>query len=189
MLQQDVKVTCSKCRNRLVLTADRTCVLCGFPQPVPKTLPQPVVTPIRAVPAEKRSPMMKEAITASYQALGLKQTAIDFNVKPSTLVMRLKRWGVPLHGRGWKPANAMHQNSGATKVASRAKQQLAHGTNGAHLAWDEVLGYLEELERLVTQSSSVCGDNVETKAYHTGRLEMVRTLRLLVRRPGSLSRM
>lgn len=181
-------LTCMKCQRRLVLTPEGACVLCGFATP---TLQDPVgdgshISPIfakRTLMGRPDDPIsMREAIAQCYHRQGLTRTAIQFGVKPSTLVMRLKRWGVELHGRGWKPGNEPltieMPNAGEGKpVASRKYPAAAPG----RFSLENVVKQLDELEDVITQTANVESKSIEVKGFQRGRLEMLRLIRVMVR--------
>jgi hypothetical protein len=121
---------------------------------------------------------VREEIVRSYHVYGLVQTGEDFGIKPSTLVLRLKKWGVELHGRGWKPAHVRPRP---------AAQGPAGAFNGAmpeearRQVLDGLASQLDELERVVSAASQSCGRGETAKGYHAGRLEMLQVVRMLVR--------
>ena len=162
-------------------------MICGFapiPDQPPRVLPEPMrpLAPARSVP-DVEEPATRAAIVRSYDAYGLIQTASDFGIKPSTLVLRLKKWSIRLHGRGWKPSHL--------KPVDKSGERKAFSMNGAsqdpavaRLALVNHLNrQLDDLEAAVHRSLEACSSSGEPmKSYQAGRLEMLNVVRLLVRR-------
>ena len=177
---------CPKCRTRLVLTSDSTCIICGFSVQPPQMAPAKVLAPlpptpmpIRTVPsAASIDPGLRDKIINSYQSYGLVQTAEDFNIKPSTLVLRLKRWGVALHGRGWKPSHGKENGAAASTNGNGALH--ANGVHPAALL--TLLTHLDTLEKAVLESIKV---SAQPKDFQAGRLEMIQSVRVILGRDGS----
>ncbi|MBI3744354.1 MAG: hypothetical protein HY261_08735 [Chloroflexi bacterium] len=177
---------CPKCRTRLVLTSDSTCIICGFavqpPQLAPAKVmapPPPAALPMRTVPsAASIDPGLRDKIINSYQSYGLVQTAEDFSIKPSTLVLRLKRWGVALHGRGWKPSHG--KENGASVSANG--NGVVH-TNGVHAAaLFATLKHIDQLEKAVLEMVKESG---QPKDHQAGRVELLQSVRVMLGRDGS----
>ena len=176
---------CPKCRTRLVLTSDNTCIICGFSVQPPQAAPvkvapvtSPMPLPIRTVPsAASIDPGLRDKIINSYQSYGLVQTAEDFNIKPSTLVLRLKRWGVALHGRGWKPSHGKENGASATANGTNGH---ANGVHAAALF--ATLQSIDDIERKVLDLIHVDG---QPKDHQAGRFEMLQTVRVILGRDGS----
>ncbi len=177
------KSECRKCRARLVLTREGNCMICGCPaEPATeagRSAPKPMKAPIpfRPMPSPE-DPAVREDIVRSYHVYGLVQTGEDFGIKPSTLVLRLKKWGVDLHGRGWKPDHvrprpAAHGAAGAPRAmpVEEARRQVL----------DSLASQIDELERVVGAAAQSCGRGETAKGYHAGRLEMLQVVRMLVR--------
>ena len=158
-------------------------MLCGFAvaPPVERAEPMRVPTPsvpLRPVPSDGDD---RVAIHASYEVYGLVQTAKDFGVKPSTLVLRLKKWRVRLHGRGWKPRGVKIKSDGANGDSHKQSSDSPAVEMARRSLLDRLTQQLDELERTVQTSLGACGSDEAIKTYNAGRVEMIQIIRLIVR--------
>ena len=187
MTVQAVQARCRKCGSRLVATKEQSCMICGFAiedvlsiaaPPAVKLQPKPIA--IR--PPAVFDPSVKEAIMKSYEVLGLVQTAEHFGIKPSTLVLRLRKWGVTLHGRGWKPGQGHGEGKMNGTTDSLSFDGMRTGFDPSKPPVIEVIGTrLGELEEVVVRAAEFCGRANAARAYHAGRLEMLQQIQVMVR--------
>ena len=189
MTVQAVQPRCRKCGSRLVTTIEQACIICGFPTeeamaklsatPAVKLVPKPVA----ARPPAVFDPGVKDAIVRSYETAGLVQTAEQFGIKPSTLVLRLRKWGVVLHGRGWKPGQTPGENGrmhGAGEALHPFESPVSRADLGKTAVFDVLGNRLGELEQVVARAADSCGKAKDAKSYHAGRLEMLQTIKVMV---------
>ena len=188
MTVQAVQARCRKCGSRLVITTEQACIICGFPTeeatklaavPSMKLVPKPVA----ARPPAVFDPSVKEAIVKSYESAGLVQTAEQFGIKPSTLVLRLRKWGVALHGRGWKPghAHADGKMNGVSDLPHPFESPVSRADMSKTALFDVIGNRLGELEQVVVRAAGSCGKASAAKSYHAGCLEMLQTIQVMVK--------
>jgi hypothetical protein len=189
MTVQAVQPRCRKCGTRLVTTIEQACIICGFPtEEAAKLAASPAIKlapkPVAARPPAVFYPSVKEAIVKSYETAGLVQTAEQFGIKPSTLVLRLRKWGVALHGRGWKPGQAQGENGklhGGGEVLHPFESPVSRADMGETAVFDVLGNRLGELEQVVVRAVDSCGKAVREKSYQAGRLEMLQTIKVMVK--------
>lgn len=188
MTVQAVQARCRKCGSRLVITTEQACLLCGFPTeeatkfaavPAMRLVPKPVA----ARPPAVFDPAVKEAIIKSYETAGLVQTAEQFGIKPSTLVLRLRKWGVSLHGRGWKPGHGHGGGklNGVNGVMHPFESPVSRADMSKTALFDVIGSRLGELEQVVVRAADSCGKARAAKSYHAGRLDMLQTIQVMVK--------
>jgi hypothetical protein len=157
-------------------------MICGYPAEqgvAAAPAAKPMAPPIPLRPAQDGSePSLRDAIVESYHVYGLVQTGHDFGIKPSTLVLRLKKWGVDLHGRGWKPSHVREKRGGGVATVSGAE---GIAQDAQRLILDSLAGPMDELERAVAASAQACGGGAAARGYHAGRMEMLQIVRLMLR--------